>query len=373
MARRGSSRRPEGMGMNLQGSHFDSLASRDGFNASVRHIKKTIAIVEEFEGKKNLADIVNEMLEAKELEREEIQSIVSMVLKDKYGYVIVSANLRSAIAVPSEIVDQVSKWNGVDLVALYSHPDIGIVAVNPKNPSHVGALNRLNKSELVVVYAGNFAKPAKADVASKAAEALVSIFEGKKVKPSATWLKGDCVYKYVPPKPDKAPKAEKSAGKAPKKPAASATKSLRGVKASASARYAAQAAPAEEQNPVKVQRQADMAAVRPNARMTPMYSVVVANELFHNGNVEAWKRIIESYNAKYPNLQVLVYYDNERITNLNALFKWGKVKHGSAIQFAVAGEEIKDVAKLQRYLSQGASPMFEAFLRGPVNAILPLF
>ena len=104
-----------------------------------------------------------------------------------------------------------------------------------------------------------------------------------------------------------------------------------------------------------------------------MYSVNVTNELFHNGNVEAWKRIIDSYKAKHTDLDVLVYYDRERITNLNALFKWGKVKHGSAIQFAVAGENICDVAKLQRYLAQGASPMFEAFLRGPVNGVLSLF
>ena len=107
--------------------------------------------------------------------------------------------------------------------------------------------------------------------------------------------------------------------------------------------------------------------------MTPMYSVNVTNELFHNGNVEAWKRIIASYNVKHPDLQVLVYYDGERITNLNALFKWGKVKHGSTIQFAIAGENISDVAKLQRYLTQGASHMFEAFLRGPVNSVMALF
>ena len=107
--------------------------------------------------------------------------------------------------------------------------------------------------------------------------------------------------------------------------------------------------------------------------MTPMYGVPVTNELFHNGNVEAWKRIIESYKAKHAGLEVLVYYDGERITNLNALFKWGKVKHGSMIQFAVAGEDVTDVAKLQRYLRQGASNMFEAFLRGPVNGVLSLF
>ena len=101
--------------------------------------------------------------------------------------------------------------------------------------------------------------------------------------------------------------------------------------------------------------------------------MAVRNELFHNGNVEAWKRIIDSYNAKYPELQVYIYYEGERILNINSLFIWGKVKHGSSIQFAVAGRDIKDVAKLQRYLAQGASPQFEAFLQSPVSAVLKLF
>ncbi len=76
---------------------------------------------------------------------------------------------------------------------------------------------------------------------------------------------------------------------------------------------------------------------------------------------------------KHPDLQVLVYYDGERITDINALFKWGKVKHGSNIQFAITGEDICDVAKLQRYLAQGASHLYEAFLKGPVNSVMALF
>jgi len=69
----------------------------------------------------------------------------------------------------------------------------------------------------------------------------------------------------------------------------------------------------------------------------------------------------------------LIDYEGERILNINTLFKWGKVMHGRSIQFAVAGGEIRDVAKLQRYLIQGASPHFEAFLRGPVSGSLRLF
>ena len=55
-------------------------------------------------------------------------------------------------------------------------------------------------------------------------------------------------------------------------------------------------------------------------------------------------------------LDVFIYYDGERIIDIHSLFKWGKVKHGSTILFAIRGDDIQDVAKLQRYLRQGASP-----------------
>ena len=107
--------------------------------------------------------------------------------------------------------------------------------------------------------------------------------------------------------------------------------------------------------------------------MTPRYSIQVTNELFHNGNVEAWKKIVESYKMKYFDLDVLVWYENERINDINALFKWGKVKHGGLIFFSVVGESIQDVSKLQRYLFEGASPRFEVFLRGGIGRVLDLF
>jgi hypothetical protein len=188
------------------------------------------------------------------------------------------------------------------------------------------------------------------------------------VKPSL--LKGDCSYKApkaAKAEEAKAPKAAKAPAKAAKAPAKAPKAAKAGAAAPVAAPEAALVVP-ELKPAVQAER-----AVKPGSRMTPMYSVVVTNELFHNGNVEAWKRIIASYTAKFPNLQVLVYYDGERIVDINSLFKWGKVKHGSSIQFAVAGDEIQGVAKLQRYLAQGASPQFEAFLRGPVNAVLPLF
>ena len=107
--------------------------------------------------------------------------------------------------------------------------------------------------------------------------------------------------------------------------------------------------------------------------VTPKHAVVVSNEMFHNGNVEAWVNIIESYEARFPETQVHVFHEGERIQNLNVLFKWGKVKHGDAIEFSVAGPEIQAVAKLKRYLTEGASRHFDLYLKRDRNRLLTLF
>ncbi|MCX7680215.1 MAG: hypothetical protein N2316_13505, partial [Spirochaetes bacterium] len=108
-------------------------------------------------------------------------------------------------------------------------------------------------------------------------------------------------------------------------------------------------------------------------RITPKYAVTVTNELFHNGNVEAWKKIIESYQTKYPDLKVNIFFEGELINDINSLFKWGKVKNGDSIFFQVIGEDIQGVSKLQKYLSEGASPRFEQFLKIGVGRVLNLF
>jgi len=89
--------------------------------------------------------------------------------------------------------------------------------------------------------------------------------------------------------------------------------------------------------------------------------------------VEAWKNIVESYKTKFPGLDVHIFHDGQRVNNINALFKWGKVKHGDAILVSVSGEEIKGVAKLQAYLREGASIRYTNFLKKDVNKVLNLF
>ena len=188
---------------------------------------------------------------------------------------------------------------------------------------------------------------------------LFSLIEGgKTVKAPSSLVPGP--FAFVPPKKPTVKRAVSAKPRVPRTP-----------RAVAADRQTVASAPAPV--PESAMRTPPPAAAPGRSKMSGLVSVSVTNELFHNGNVEAWKRIIRSYNAKYPNLQVIVYYDGERIVDINTLFKWGKVKHGSCIQFAVSGEDIQDLAKLSRYFRQGASPQFEAFLRGSPDTVMTLF
>ncbi|MDR2135946.1 MAG: hypothetical protein LBO76_04950 [Treponema sp.] len=325
-------------------ANLEALSTRSGFNAAVRHIKKTLGIVDQLGDKANLGDTLYEMADG-ELAGERAALLLRMLLVDRLGYKTLSVNLASVPQDLSALPQEFARWKGVDLVVSYRHPDLGLLIANPKSAEELAGFGLLRKRELLVIYAGKGSAPADGDC-QKAAELAAVLFQGGTAEVPESLLRGGFAAKKAPA-PAAAPVKPKSrkAGKAP-----------------------APGAPAESP------RVPPPAAVSTGtAKMTPMYSVAVTNELFHNGNVEAWKRIISSYNAKYPDLKVYIYYEGERILDINSLFKWGKVKHGSAIQFAVAGAEIKDVAKLQRYLAQGASNQFEAFLRGPVSGVMKLF
>jgi len=340
-----------------ENANLEILSTRSGFNSAVRHIKKTMEIAAKTNA--NLGDIIYE-LDDEELTSGRIGLLLRMLLVDKLGYKSASTNLESTVSDLSVLAKEFGKWNGVDLVAAYMHPEMGLLIANPKVAEELAGFGQLRKRELMVVYAGLQDKAADENC-QKAADLALRLFEGSKVTPPAALTKGKFSVKKVS-KPKKAGEEAKPAAKAKSK--AKATDK----------RYASSKKPAGEAAPVK--KAATVTQVQSSggpAKMTPRYAVVVQNELFHNGNVEAWKRIIASYKAKHPNLEVFIYYEGERILDINSLFKWGKVKHGSAIEFAVAGNEIQDVAKLQRYLAQGASHMFEAFLHGPVNTVLKLF
>jgi len=329
------------------------LATKQGFNASVTHIQNALSLLDACNVKKNIADEIGILLENKELTNEEIPAFLSVILLDMWGYKAMSKNIREINAAATDIIAETSKWKGVDIIIGYHHPDLGFLVINPKNPASASLFETLKKNELLNMYVGKQDKGTlEAPVAEAVFKAFFNLLEGTKPIFPAKLLNGPFVFT--------APKVKKqtAGGRKRKTVKAAAAK----TKSAASAVQAKQpAAPAQMQVPSG------------KNRISQQISVVVTNELFHNGNVEAWKRIIRSYNARYPHNKVIVFYDGEQIVDINTLFKWGKVKHGSSIQFAVAGEEIKDLSKLSKYFAEGASPRFEAFLRGSPSTVLNLF
>jgi hypothetical protein len=294
------------------------LSTRAGFNFAIRYIKKTIGILETLESGENLSDILRNPKYG-DFSGDNALPLLRMLLIDKLGYTAVSSNPAAIAGDLPALAAEFAKWHAVDLVAAFHDPLRGLLIANPKCPGQLAALGKIRPRELLVVYAGN----AEPTLCQEAACTAIVLFSGAL--------------------PDIPPELY-LAGGGEKPPAA-----LGEVKRTK--------------------------AVFPpkTKKMTPLYSVTVTNELFHNGNVEAWKRIIHSYTAKYPGLKVHIYYEGEPVLNINTLFTWGKVKHGTSIQFAVDGQNIKGLSRLRRYLAQGASPYFEALLRAPADGGVLLF
>jgi hypothetical protein len=347
---------------------YDGLGTREGFNRSLKHFKYIMGLIEDFEDQNNLAEILEGATAEKTVVPDQILPILNAILLDKYRYHACTLNMKETFEDFDGISREVAQWNAVDLVAAYFHPELGVVALNPKIRSHWDTVQSLRKNEMITVYAGAFGSPLSEKTAKEALSTFVALLNGEKTKAPASLLKGT----FGPSRP---PAAAAAILAAPVRYGMGATQAP--ITAAPSAAPVTQDAAAAPQPVAAAEAGAQGAApAAPSGapkKMTPMYGIVVSNELFHNGNVEAWKKIIASYTNKYKGLEVFVFYEGERIHDINTLFKWGKVKHGSTIMISVAGDEIKDVAKLQRYLKQGASHMFEAFLKAPVSAVLNLF
>jgi hypothetical protein len=307
------------------------LSRRAGFNTALRHFKTTTAFAREVEDGYNLADLINESLADGSLARYQVRALLNSLLVEKFDYVYQAHNLIDTVDVVDKLVEKVEGWGRLQFILAYHHPQAGLFVLNPKSKAQWEDTLPLMQDELVVIYVGSVDGGVDEKVLNGAIEDLLKLLYGGTVRDKKDYLG----------RPDATARTREPAPSEPQQPSAEAPPS--------------KAPPGKKR------------------RITPRYSVLVTNELFHNGNVEAWKRIIESYKNKYPGLDVLIWYENERINDINSLFKWGKVKHGVPIMFSVVGEDIKGVSKLQRYLYEGASPRFEEFLKGGVGRVLDLF
>lgn len=309
------------------------LSTRTGFNLALNHFKIVTKLVSDFQARNNLADLLNYHINNQAIKQNQIIPVLNIILIDKFKYYCKAVNLKTInIEDLSSITTKIKKWDLLDFILVYHHPQLGPLLINPRNEkSWEAIIGGMKENELLVIYVGDFTNEINPELAEKGVNALIKIFYGQKIGDESIFHR--LTSKYA---------------KQPVKKSESIVTGSTGE---------------DEQ----------IATGGKKKKLSPEYGITVTNELFHNGNVEAWKKIIESYNAKYPDMKVLIFYDNEQINDINTLFKWGKVKHGTQILIRLLGEEFKDISKLRRYLTQGAGVKFEAFLRGAPGQILSLF
>lgn len=325
---------------------YTGLGKRQDFNLILRHLVNVTMMVEEVVKGKNLAEILSDGLDNQSINRGQVNPILSIVLGEKLQLPVKSHNMLETVTDFSKLLEYYSKWNGVDLVLAYHHPNLGVIVANPANEEHWDSFPDLKKDELIVVYARS--KKDDRPLAQKALDNFFKILKGETPEEDPGFVI------QVP-----APKVPEVQATPVPAPAATPAPQAAAPAQQPAAPAAAPAAPAKSKKGGK-------------RNLSPRYSVQVTNELFHNGNVEAWKNIIEAYEAVTKN-KVIVFHEGELIQDLNSLFKWGKVKHGGVIHFQVMGDEIKMVSRLQKYLYEGASSRFESFLKKDVTKVLNIF
>lgn len=319
---------------------YSVFGRRQDYNTAIDHFTAVKEVVARLRGEQ-MADVVNELLRDNVLIPSQVAPILHAVLVDKLEYAVKSFNFKSAAVFNPHWVKLFQGWVEADLLCVTHDLAGNTVVLSPKRELH-GPME-FEHHALMVVYANCPDKTKKAAIANETAE----IFQGKR-RESYT---ADSLQRSRAEKEDPFESAPRPARKSYE-----------------------EAAPAAKRRSYEPEPPPEKKSA-PSGKIvkSPLVSVMVTNELFHNGNVEAWKRIIASYEEKHPGARVNVYYNQEKIDNLNALFEWGKVKSGTPIMFSVHAPEIQNLAKLRKILSEGASNRFEVFLKGAPHQTLRLF
>jgi hypothetical protein len=169
-------------------NQLNILSSRAGFNTALRHFKSVTSYIPEIEDGENLADLVNESLEEKEIERFQVKTILNALLVDKLGYACKSHNLETSIEDADNIINSVSRWGNIHIVLSYTHPQAGLSIINPKKHISWENLLPLTKDELIVVYAGAAEDVIDRKVIVSAIDDFLKLLYGKKIKPKDSYL-----------------------------------------------------------------------------------------------------------------------------------------------------------------------------------------
>ena len=324
---------------------YSAFSTRKDYNQSIRHFRSAKRLAAAF-FKESGSISINRLLQSSEVTGEQVPVFLNSIYLDKYHYRAFSFNLeRDTEFDPRGIAAYFEKKNSAKLICLH-YDSSGLSNVfDPKNVEELSSAASMKKHDLLVVYCNS-----GAEEEGVLAQALYDAVCGKIACPAP---------------PLEAFPEKESSRHADESSAAEIQAEVSPLKQFAPKRKAL--------SPLKSSGVAQVRAADKNSSKSPLLGVVVTNELFHNGNVEAWKRVIDSYERSFPGNKVNVYYKAEKITDLNTLFQWGKVKSGTSLMFDVEGTKIEKIAKLKRYLYEAASSRFGPFLRGAPHRGLKLF
>jgi hypothetical protein len=309
--------------VNVNINHYDIFSTRSGCNTVKRYFDAVLDIIYDFEGYENLANILHRYVADNLIQKKQISSIISLILTDKYKYRVSSYNIENDISHFDPMIREFRKWKAVDIMFVYYHPELGIYPMNPKNKVHWSKIKLLRKSELIILYAGLFQDTMEDDETFDVAiEKALLLLKGQRVKTPALLSSID----YEDEEEEDDDEEESSA-----------------------------VFFAEEES--------------------PFYGIQVTNNQFHNGNVEAWKKIIRSYTYTFQDVKVIIYYDKEEVRDIDSLFQWGKIKPGTVINIKVIGKDLRNkrMSALVYHLKEGASPYFERYIKGNPRMVLKLF
>ena len=112
-----------------------------------------------------------------------------------------------------------------------------------------------------------------------------------------------------------------------------------------------------------------------NALVTESRAIIIENDHFTFGNVEAWISIIASYNLEHPDHIVTIFYDEMPVYNLISLYKRiGNLDTTKfEVQVAMPDRDKKNVNKLRALLREGAGKDFHPFITKARHRVLKLF
>ena len=298
-------------------NQFEIFSTRDECNHIMHFLEAVMFIIEDFEENENLANIIHRFINENLIVQDYIPAIISLILSDKYKYHFSSYNIEQEITNFKPLVKEFRKWKAIDLVFVYFHPELGIFPLNPKNKAHWNRIKLLKPTEFISLYAGNFQDTDDDEMFDLAIDRAIMLLKGKKFMTPEILTTGE----------------------------------------------------------YEADDEADEQSSASFVEESPFYGIPVTNNQFHNGNVEAWKKIIRSYNHTYPRLRVIIYYAQEEVKDIDSLFQWGKIKPGTVINIKVIGEDLrkKQMSALVYHLKEGASPFFERYIKGNPRMILRLF